>query len=108
MMDIDRERLFHERKPTFTEAQAHEFWSQNGEIVSVSGHRTALDLFIVKFACENCEIGHADAESSCCKTARISFGPSLTPRSPSHLISAASKIGIGVAARMAISLTNQA
>jgi len=56
-MDIDRERLFLERKPTFTEVQAAQFYEENGEAISVDGRRAALDLFLVSFAFETSEIG---------------------------------------------------
>ena len=50
---MDRDTLFKEKRPQFTDFQAHELWSQYGEIVSVDARPAALDAFLVTFVSEN-------------------------------------------------------
>jgi hypothetical protein len=48
----DRERLFREKLPQFTDYQAVELIGQHGEIVSMAGRKAALDLFLLTFVSE--------------------------------------------------------
>jgi hypothetical protein len=48
----DRERLFREKLPQFTDYQAVELIGQHGEIVSVAGREAALDVFLLTFVSE--------------------------------------------------------
>jgi hypothetical protein len=45
-----REALFRERLPKFTDYEALKLINEHGQIVSVDGRHAALDLFIIAFA----------------------------------------------------------
>ena len=75
-----RETLFQEHLPEFTDAQAAAFFSQCGEIVSVSGRSAGLDLFLVMFASEKLSCGPLSlnpvvARTLCRLLIRNGYGP---------------------------------
>jgi hypothetical protein len=48
----EREALLRDRRPRFTDYEARKLIDEHGQIISVDGRHSALDLFIVAFASE--------------------------------------------------------
>ena len=76
----NRERLFEEFKPQFSDYQALEFIQKYGEIVSVDGREAALDLFLVMFASEHLTCGPISlnpvvARALCALLLEAGYGP---------------------------------